>query len=157
MASLSAFHRIDALFKTDHSIFASQLDIRFQSSKQNQSKHWVFYIVCPVAALSHNIVTINVNWNLAVKSSLRSKQFIIGIGLGQIAPALCSHIVPQFGGRFLPRVLGWLNGFQDGLVTVDEFKGAVKKTCLGKTYAEFPQAMKVFIDSHFKSIDINGT
>ncbi|XP_059481133.1 sarcoplasmic calcium-binding protein 1 isoform X1 [Neocloeon triangulifer] len=45
---------------------------------------------------------------------------------------------------------------KDGLVTVDEFKGAVKKTCIGKTYGEFPQAMKAFIDSHFKSIDINA-
>jgi hypothetical protein len=57
----------------------------------------------------------------------------------------------------LSRVLGSLNGFQDGLVTVDEFKGAVKKECIGKKYNEFPQAMKVFIDSTFKSIDINGT
>ncbi|CAB3383149.1 Hypothetical predicted protein [Cloeon dipterum] len=45
---------------------------------------------------------------------------------------------------------------KDGLVTVDEFKTAVKKTCVSKTYSQFPQAMKAFIDSHFKSIDINA-
>jgi hypothetical protein len=57
----------------------------------------------------------------------------------------------------LSRVLGSLNDFQDGLVTVDEFKTAVKKECMGKKYNEFPQAMKVFINSLYKSIDIDGT
>ncbi|KAF4518083.1 hypothetical protein B566_EDAN009627 [Ephemera danica] len=45
---------------------------------------------------------------------------------------------------------------KDGLVTVDEFKQAVKQTCVGKQYPQFPQAMKMFIDTHFKSVDINA-
>ncbi|XP_071451429.1 sarcoplasmic calcium-binding protein 1 isoform X1 [Hetaerina americana] len=45
---------------------------------------------------------------------------------------------------------------KDGMITTDEFKTAVKQTCIGKTYAEFPQAMKMFIDSNFTTIDING-
>jgi len=45
---------------------------------------------------------------------------------------------------------------KDGVVTTDEFKGAVKNACVGKKYAEFPQAMKMFIDSNFATIDINA-
>lgn len=45
---------------------------------------------------------------------------------------------------------------KDGKITTDEFKQAVKKTCVGKKYAEFPQAMKAFIDANFKLMDINS-
>lgn len=45
---------------------------------------------------------------------------------------------------------------KDGMITVDEFKKAVQTSCVGKTYPEFPQAMKMFIDSNFTTIDING-
>lgn len=46
--------------------------------------------------------------------------------------------------------------FKDGVVTVEEFKKAVQKSCVGRAYRDFPQAMKMFIDSHFKLVDING-
>ncbi|XP_037080810.1 sarcoplasmic calcium-binding protein 1-like isoform X2 [Pollicipes pollicipes] len=45
---------------------------------------------------------------------------------------------------------------KDGMVTVDEFKAAVKKVCVGKNYAEFPQALKAFVNKIFDSIDLNG-
>ncbi|XP_059481142.1 sarcoplasmic calcium-binding protein 1 isoform X2 [Neocloeon triangulifer] len=45
---------------------------------------------------------------------------------------------------------------KDGQVSVDEFKLAVKNSCVGKKYNEFPPAMRVFIDSTFKSLDINA-
>lgn len=45
---------------------------------------------------------------------------------------------------------------KDGMITVDEFKKAVQTSCVGKTYHEFPQAMKMFIDTNFTTIDING-
>lgn len=41
-------------------------------------------------------------------------------------------------------------------MTVEEFKEAVQKSCMGRPYRDFPQAMKLFIDSHFKLVDING-
>ncbi|XP_008551022.1 sarcoplasmic calcium-binding protein 1 [Microplitis demolitor] len=44
---------------------------------------------------------------------------------------------------------------KDGVVTVEEFKEAVQKSCMGRPYRDFPQAMKLFIDSHFKLVDIN--
>ncbi|XP_032685101.1 sarcoplasmic calcium-binding protein 1 [Odontomachus brunneus] len=44
---------------------------------------------------------------------------------------------------------------KNGIVTIDEFKDAVQKTCVGRSYNDFPQAMKMFIDSHFKILDIN--
>lgn len=45
---------------------------------------------------------------------------------------------------------------KDGVVTTEEFKDAVQKSCVGKSYADFPQAMKMFIDNHFKIVDMNG-
>lgn len=42
------------------------------------------------------------------------------------------------------------------MITVEEFKTAVKNSCVGKKYADFPQAMKAFIESNFKMIDINA-
>nr|XP_012153804.1 PREDICTED: LOW QUALITY PROTEIN: sarcoplasmic calcium-binding protein 1 [Megachile rotundata] len=46
---------------------------------------------------------------------------------------------------------------KDGIVTIEEFKEAVQKSCVGREYQDFPQAMKMFIDSHFKIVDLNGT
>ncbi|XP_055376365.1 sarcoplasmic calcium-binding protein, alpha chain isoform X2 [Condylostylus longicornis] len=45
---------------------------------------------------------------------------------------------------------------KDGKITTEEFKDAVKRTCMGKKYDEFPQAMKAFIEATFKMIDLNG-
>ncbi|XP_055549630.1 sarcoplasmic calcium-binding protein 1 [Wyeomyia smithii] len=45
---------------------------------------------------------------------------------------------------------------KDGKITTDEFKQAVRQTCVGKPYAEFPKAMKAFIDAHYKMMDINN-
>lgn len=45
---------------------------------------------------------------------------------------------------------------RDGRITTEEFKDAVRKTCVGKKYGEFPQAMKAFIDSNFTLMDINS-
>ncbi|XP_062545322.1 sarcoplasmic calcium-binding protein 1-like [Armigeres subalbatus] len=45
---------------------------------------------------------------------------------------------------------------KDGKITTDEFKDAVKSTCVGKSYADFPKAMKAFIDAHYQMMDINN-
>ncbi|XP_072945022.1 sarcoplasmic calcium-binding protein, alpha chain isoform X2 [Epargyreus clarus] len=45
---------------------------------------------------------------------------------------------------------------KDGTVSVEEFKTAVKNSCVGKKYSEFPQALKAFIESNFKMTDINN-
>merc|ERR1719369_1379815 len=45
---------------------------------------------------------------------------------------------------------------KNGEVDADEFKKAVQDNCVGKDYASFPPAFKVFIENQFKSIDING-
>uniref|UniRef100_A0A1L8DCR8 Putative sarcoplasmic calcium-binding protein alpha-b and-a chains n=1 Tax=Nyssomyia neivai TaxID=330878 RepID=A0A1L8DCR8_9DIPT len=45
---------------------------------------------------------------------------------------------------------------KDGKISTEEFKGAVKKTCVGKPYDGFPQAMKAFIEANFKMIDLNS-
>ena len=47
--------------------------------------------------------------------------------------------------------------FQNGEVDTDEFLKAINTTCLGKPYADLPNSFKVFIDSVFKTIDIDGT
>jgi hypothetical protein len=44
---------------------------------------------------------------------------------------------------------------QDGKITTDEFKQAVQQCCMGRRYEDFPQAMKMFIDSNFKMVDLN--
>lgn len=44
---------------------------------------------------------------------------------------------------------------KDDIVTIEEFKEAVQRSCVGKDYRDFPQAMKMFIDSHFKIVDLN--
>jgi len=45
---------------------------------------------------------------------------------------------------------------KNGEVDADEFKKAVQDNCVGKDYASFPPAFKVFIENQFKSIDIDG-
>ena len=45
---------------------------------------------------------------------------------------------------------------KDGEVTVEEFKRGIEVSCKGKGYKEFPQAFKFFIDSSFRTIDIDG-
>lgn len=42
------------------------------------------------------------------------------------------------------------------MITVDEFKQAVKNSCVGRRYEDFPQAMKAFIEINFRMIDINA-
>ncbi|XP_015181929.1 PREDICTED: sarcoplasmic calcium-binding protein 1 [Polistes dominula] len=44
---------------------------------------------------------------------------------------------------------------KDDIVTIEEFKEAVQRSCVGRDYRDFPQAMKMFIDSHFKIVDLN--
>ena len=56
-------------------------------------------------------------------------------------------------------VLAWLKlsqSFQDGEVSTEEFKKAIKDNCMGKLYAEFPGAFKAFIGELFQTIDIDG-
>lgn len=45
---------------------------------------------------------------------------------------------------------------QDGEVSGEEFKQAVKDACVGKNFDEFPNAFRVFIINQFKTIDVNG-
>ncbi len=45
---------------------------------------------------------------------------------------------------------------QDGEVSVEEFKRGIETTCKGKSYEDLPKAFKFFIDSSFRTIDING-
>ncbi|GLV34536.1 Sarcoplasmic calcium-binding protein 1 [Carabus blaptoides fortunei] len=44
---------------------------------------------------------------------------------------------------------------RDGKITIEEFKEAVQRSCVGRRYEDFPQAMKMFIDSNFKMVDLN--
>nr|AEE62878.1 unknown [Dendroctonus ponderosae] len=44
---------------------------------------------------------------------------------------------------------------QEGKITTDEFRQAVQQCCMGRRYEDFPQAMKMFIDSNFKMVDTN--
>lgn len=46
--------------------------------------------------------------------------------------------------------------FQDGEVSGEEFKQAVKDACVGKNFDEFPSAFRVFIINQFKMVDFNG-
>jgi len=45
---------------------------------------------------------------------------------------------------------------KNGEVDVDEFKQAVMKHCVGKSYAQFPKAFKAFIENQFKAVDVDG-
>ena len=47
--------------------------------------------------------------------------------------------------------------FQNGEVTTEEFMEAIRRTCIGKPFSELPNSFKGFIDSVFKTIDIDGT
>ncbi|XP_063700482.1 sarcoplasmic calcium-binding protein, beta chain [Culicoides brevitarsis] len=45
---------------------------------------------------------------------------------------------------------------KDGKISSEEFKEAVKQTCVGKKYEEFPKVMKAFIEANFKMMDGDG-
>ena len=45
---------------------------------------------------------------------------------------------------------------QDGEVSAEEFKKAIQTNCVGKAYADFPGALRAFVDVMFKSIDVDG-
>ena len=45
---------------------------------------------------------------------------------------------------------------QDEEVSVEEFKAAVQKVCVGKAYAEFPLGFRSFIESSYKTVDVDG-
>jgi len=45
---------------------------------------------------------------------------------------------------------------KDGEVSVEEFKKGIEMSCKGKNYTDFPQAFKFFIDSSFRTIDVDG-
>jgi len=45
---------------------------------------------------------------------------------------------------------------KNGEVDSEEFMGGVETACKGKSYANFPEAFKFFIDAQFKTIDVDG-
>jgi len=45
---------------------------------------------------------------------------------------------------------------KDGEVSVEEFTKGIEKSCKGNPYASFPQGFKFFIDSSFRTIDVDG-
>lgn len=45
---------------------------------------------------------------------------------------------------------------KDGEVSTEEFKKGIEVSCKGKSYNEFPTAFKFFIDSCFRTIDVDG-
>jgi len=45
---------------------------------------------------------------------------------------------------------------KNGEVTTEEFMEALRRTCIGKPYSDLPNSFKGFIDSIFKTIDIDG-
>merc|ERR1712115_669213 len=45
---------------------------------------------------------------------------------------------------------------KDGEVSVEEFKKGISASCKDKAYKDFPTAFKFFIDSSFRTIDIDG-
>jgi len=45
---------------------------------------------------------------------------------------------------------------KDGEVSVAEFLKGIETSCKGKGYGDFPQAFKFFIDSSFRTIDVDG-
>ena len=47
--------------------------------------------------------------------------------------------------------------FQNGEVDTEEFMRAINLTCVGKSFSELPNSFKGFVDSVFKTIDIDGT
>ncbi|XP_049288033.1 sarcoplasmic calcium-binding protein 1 [Anopheles funestus] len=76
-------------------------------------------------------------------------------GKGEINPARLNEY--KFIMKSLWDEISALADFdKDGKITTEEFKQAVKQTCVGKPYSEFPKAMKAFIDAHYKMMDINN-
>jgi Ca2+-binding EF-hand superfamily protein len=45
---------------------------------------------------------------------------------------------------------------KDGQVSVDEFREAVRKVCMGKPFGQFPESLRHSITQKFKAIDCNG-
>ena len=45
---------------------------------------------------------------------------------------------------------------QDLEVSVEEYKTALQSVCVGKSYTDFPQAFKRFIDRSFLTVDLDG-
>lgn len=68
------------------------------------------------------------------------------------APSRLHRVLTQFSPICWSNIKDLL---QDGKITVDEFKIAVQQCCFGRRYEDFPQAMKMFIDSNFKMLDLN--
>jgi len=46
---------------------------------------------------------------------------------------------------------------QDNEVSAEEFKKAVQTNCQGKAFADMPSAFKAFVDTYFRTIDVDGT
>merc|ERR1711997_123264 len=46
---------------------------------------------------------------------------------------------------------------KNGEVDTEEFMRAINLTCVGKSFSELPNSFKGFVDSVFKTIDIDGT
>ena len=45
---------------------------------------------------------------------------------------------------------------QDQEVSTDEFRGAIKRACVGKPFHEFPEAFRAYIASAYRTLDIDG-
>jgi Ca2+-binding EF-hand superfamily protein len=45
---------------------------------------------------------------------------------------------------------------KDGEVSAEEFKKAIQTNCVGKSYNDFPGALKAFVDVFFRTIDVDG-
>lgn len=45
---------------------------------------------------------------------------------------------------------------KDGEVSDEEFKKALQKVCLGKSFAQFPAGFKAFISNQYCSVDVDG-
>merc|ERR1712025_1561107 len=45
---------------------------------------------------------------------------------------------------------------KDNEVSAEEFKKAVQTNCQGKAFADMPAAFKAFVDTYFRTIDVDG-
>ena len=45
---------------------------------------------------------------------------------------------------------------QDEEVSTEEFRGALKRACVGKPFHEFPEAFRAYVASAYRTIDIDG-
>jgi len=45
---------------------------------------------------------------------------------------------------------------KDNEVSAEEFKKGIELSCKGKSFADFPNAFKFFIDAQFRTIDVDG-